>query len=173
MQAASGYHMYWPHGRGIFMNNAKTFLVWINEGDHIRVISMEKGGDILRVFEKFEKGLRTIGQGITKVTGKSDPFLLNPILGYITCCPTNLGTGMRASVHMQLPKLISKIGVDGIEKMASEINCEARGSFGEHSAVVGNRIDISNYRRLGVTEIELLHDVIRCANKLASLEDLC
>jgi creatine kinase len=47
MQAASGYHRYWPVGRGIYHNKAKTAVNWVNEGDHLRLISMEQGGDVL------------------------------------------------------------------------------------------------------------------------------
>jgi len=46
MQAASGYHQHWPQGRGIFISEDKKFLVWINEGDHIRIISMEQGDSV-------------------------------------------------------------------------------------------------------------------------------
>ena len=44
-QAASGYHEHWPHGRGVFHNPSKTFVNWVNEGDHLRIISMQDGGD--------------------------------------------------------------------------------------------------------------------------------
>mmetsp|Transcript_6362 Transcript_6362/g.880 ORF Transcript_6362/g.880 Transcript_6362/m.880 type:complete len:82 (+) Transcript_6362:162-407(+) len=77
------------------------------------------------------------------------------IIGHITCCPSNLGTGLRGSVHIKLPLLIAKYGLDGIDKMARERNCQARGSSGEHSKVV-DRIDISNWRRLGFKEYDLV-----------------
>jgi creatine kinase len=55
------------------------------------------------------------------------------IRGNITCCPSNLGTGMRASVHILVPKLIAKIGFEKIDEIARTMNCQARGSTGEHS----------------------------------------
>lgn len=94
----------------------------------------------------------------------------DPILGLITCCPSNLGTGMRGSVHIMVPKLIAKIGFDEIDKIARGMNCQARGSSGEHSEVK-DRIDISNWRRLGFKECDLVQDMIRCANKLSEMED--
>lgn len=170
MQAASGYHVHWPHGRGIFHSNAKEFILWINEGDHLRIISMEQGGDVKRVFERLSRGIAAIEEGIKKVTGKSTVFMSDPVLGMITCCPTNLGTAMRGSVHILVPKLIASLGFEKLDEIARTMNCQVRGSSGEHSEIV-DRIDISNWRRLGFKECDLIQDMIRCVNKLAEMED--
>jgi len=148
MQAASGYHADWPHGRGIFVSNDEKFMMWINEGDHLRIISMEKGGDVKSVFDRLSRGVKAVEEGIKKKTGKEQVFMSHPMMGMITCCPSNLGTCMRGSVHIMLPKLIEKLGFEKIDKIAREMNCQARGSSGEHSKVI-DRIDISNWRRLG------------------------
>jgi protein-arginine kinase len=170
MQAASGYHAFWPAGRGIFVSNDEKFLLWINEGDHLRIISMEKGGDTKSVFERLGRGVKAIEDGIKQITGRQEVFSCHPIYGMITCCPSNLGTCMRGSVHILVPKLIAKIGFDEIDHIAHTMNCQARGSSGEHSEVI-DRIDISNWRRLGFTEHQLVHDMIKCANILAKMED--
>jgi protein-arginine kinase len=172
MQAASGYHEHWPHGRGVFLNPAKTFVNWVNEGDHLRIISMENGGDVKAVFSRLSAGAAAIEAGVRAVTGQTEGeiFMMHPKFGAVTCCPSNLGTGMRGSVHIMLPKLIKAIGFDAIDKLARERNCQARGSSGEHSAVV-DRIDISNWRRIGFPEYELVDDMIKCANFLADEED--
>merc|ERR1712062_733509 len=88
----AGMERDWPEGRGIFHNAAKTFLLWVNEEDQMRIISMEKGGDVREVFSRLAKGIKA---------GKD--FCLDEKYGYIHSCPTNLGTGMRASVHVDLP----------------------------------------------------------------------
>ncbi len=170
MQAASGYHEHWPIGRGIFHSEAKDFVLWINEGDHLRIISMERGGDVKRVFKRLGRGIAAIENGIKTITRKDRVFMSDDVLGMITCCPSNLGTALRGSVHILIPKLIDRIGLEGIDKIAREINCQARGSSGEHSEVV-DRIDISNWRRLGFKEYELVEDMIKCVNKLAIMED--
>ena len=195
MQAASGYHEHWPEGRGVFRktatlsqfelkpdqffshkvplsadNTSKTFINWLNEGDHLRIISMEQGSDVLGVFTRLYDGIQTIRAGVTKITGAEEPFMIHPIFGNVTCCPSNLGSGMRGSVHILVPKLIAKIGFDEIDKLCRERNCQARGSSGEHSAVV-DRIDVSNWRRIGFPEWMLVQDMIICANYLAELED--
>lgn len=60
MQAASGYHEHWPHGRGVFVSQDKNFIMWINEGDHIRIISMEQGGSITSVLDRLAKAVTFI-----------------------------------------------------------------------------------------------------------------
>ena len=95
---ACGLNRNWPKGRGIFHNDAKTFLVWVNEEDQLRIISMQPGADIGAVFERLCRAAKHI-EGVAK-------FSHNAHLGYITSCPTNLGTAMRASVHIKLPNLM-------------------------------------------------------------------
>ena len=87
----------WPNGRGIFHNASKTFLVWVNEEDQLRIISMQPGADIGAVFERLSRGAAD--------TEKIVKFAHDDHLGYITSCPTNCGTAMRASVHIKLVKL--------------------------------------------------------------------
>ena len=94
---ACGLNREWPDGRGIFHNNSKTFLVWVNEEDQLRIISMQNGADILEVFTRLSKACTHI-ETVAK-------FSHDEHLGYITSCPTNLGTALRASVHIHLPNL--------------------------------------------------------------------
>jgi hypothetical protein len=65
MQAASGYHQYWPEGRGVFHNKEKTFINWLNEGDHLRLISMEQGSDVLGVFTRLYDGIQVSHSHVT------------------------------------------------------------------------------------------------------------
>ena len=97
---ACGLNREWPEGRGIFHNNEKTFLVWVNEEDQLRIISMQQGADIGAVFTRLSKAASHIESVAS--------FAHNNKLGYITSCPTNLGTALRASVHIALPKLGAK-----------------------------------------------------------------
>jgi arginine kinase len=94
---SSGLEREWPEARGIFHNDNKTFLVWVNEEDHLRIISMQNGSNIRQVFERLSVASAKI-ESIAK-------FQNDTHLGYIATCPTNCGTGMRASVHIKLPKL--------------------------------------------------------------------
>jgi creatine kinase/arginine kinase len=82
----------WPNNRGIFHNHDKTFLVWVNEEDQLRIISMQPGADIQAVFDRLCRAVAKI-ETIAK-------FSHDEHLGYITSCPTNLGTALRGSVHI-------------------------------------------------------------------------
>ena len=170
MQAASGYHDHWPHGRGVFLNHAKTFVNWVNEGDHLRIISMQKGGDVKAVFSRLSQAAKDIEDGVRTISGADEVFMMHPKFGAVTCCPSNIGTGMRGSVHILVPKLIAEVGFDKINAMCRDRNCQARGSTGEHSEVI-DRIDVSNWRRIGLPEYELVEDMINCVNYLAEQED--
>ncbi len=169
-QAASGHHRHWPAGRGVFLSENREFSMWVNEGDQLRIISMQEGGDIAGVFARLSRGIAAVETGIHALNGNSPVFLADKVLGIITVCPSNLGTAMRASVHMRIPKLTDKLGIEGIDQIARDLHCQARGGAGEHSAVT-DRVDISNRRRLGFTECTLVDDMIRCANRLADMED--
>ncbi|MEO0356769.1 MAG: phosphagen kinase [Pseudomonadota bacterium] len=170
MQAASGYHEHWPHGRGVYMSQDTQFVNWVNEGDHLRIISMQQGGDVKAVFSRLSRAAAAIEDGVKQITGEDDVFMMHPKFGAVTCCPSNIGTGMRGSVHILVPKLIDAIGFEEIDKLCRARNGQARGSSGEHSEVI-DRIDVSNWRRIGLPEYELVEDMINCANYLAERED--
>jgi len=169
-QAASGYHKYWPAGRGIFLNKDKTFLLWINEGDHMRIISMEKGGNVKSVFSRLSRGLAAIEAGIKNITGNIEAFLHTEHLGMITCCPSNLGTGLRGSVHIHLSKLLKSMPLKELDALVrKDFNCQARGTMGEHTEVT-DTVDISNFQRIGRPEYDLVQDMLNAVNHLTQLE---
>jgi creatine kinase len=143
---------------------------WLNEGDHLRIISMEQGSDVKGVFSRLSRAAQAIEAGVKKATGEKDAFMMHPKFGSLTCCPSNIGTGMRGSVHILVPNLIAQLGFEKIDALCRARNAQARGSSGEHSAVV-DRIDISNWRRIGMPEYLLIQDMIKVANFLADLED--
>ena len=146
---AAGLNRDWPEGRGIYHNDEKTFLVWINEEDQLRIISMQMGGDIKEVFTRLMTAISEIAKEVK--------FSYTEHLGYITSCPTNLGTAMRASVHIKLPKLSQDM--KAFEAIADEYHLQIRGIHGEHSLSEGGVYDISNKRRLGVTEVQCVQDM--------------
>ena len=96
--------------------------------------------------------------------------MMHPKFGAITCCPSNLGTGMRGSVHILIPKLIAAWGFKKIDEECRKRHCQARGSSGEHSEVV-DRVDISNWRRIGLPEYVIVGDMINCVNWIVEQED--
>lgn len=163
--AAAGAARDWPNARGIFHNNEKSFLVWCNEEDHMRVISMQNGGDVSTVFERFCRAVKSVEETI-KANGKE--FMYNDHLGFIGTCPSNLGTGLRASVMVKLPKLSEN--VEQFEAICKNLYLQPRGSSGEHSAAVGGVWDVSNKQRIGHSEAELVQTMINGVKKLIEME---
>jgi len=148
LQAANACR-YWPSGRGIYHNDDKTFLVWCNEEDHLRIISMQKGGDLGQVVRRLVSGVQEIEKRV--------PFSHSERFGFLTFCPTNLGTTIRASVHIGLPKLAANR--EKLEEVASKYNLQVRGTRGEHTEAEGGVYDISNKRRLGLTEYDAIKEM--------------
>lgn len=146
---SAGLNRDWPSGRGIYHNDEKTFLVWVNEEDQLRIISMQQGGDIKEVFTR-------LTTAISKIEEKIE-FSYSDHLGYITSCPTNLGTAMRASVHIKVPNLGADM--EKFEEITNRHHLQIRGIHGEHSESEGGIYDISNRRRLGVTEVQCVQDM--------------
>merc|ERR1712076_50086 len=160
----AGMERDWPKGRGIFHNKDKTFLIWVNEEDQLRIISMQKGGDVKQVFTRLAKGIQCVKECVKKESGKD--FCLDKKYGYIHSCPTNLGTGMRASVHVDLPAWTDKAGVDRLKARCEELHLQPRGTRGESGGQTGNTYDISNKHRLGYSEVELVQKMIDGVNTL-------
>jgi len=159
----AGMERDWPEGRGIFHNDKKTFLIWVNEEDQLRIISMENGGDVKGVFERLARGIQAVGDSVKKESGKD--FCLDPKYGYIHSCPTNLGTGMRASVHLDLPGW-TRHGVEKLKARCEELHLQPRGTRGESGGQTGHTYDISNKHRLGYSEVELVQKMIDGVNNL-------
>uniref|UniRef100_A0A3Q3F1F6 Creatine kinase S-type, mitochondrial n=1 Tax=Labrus bergylta TaxID=56723 RepID=A0A3Q3F1F6_9LABR len=154
----------WPDARGIWHNNEKNFLIWINEEDHTRIISMEKGGNMKRVFERFCRGLKQVEHLIQE---RGWEFMWNERLGYVLTCPSNLGTGLRAGVHIRLPFLSKD---PRFKKILDNLRLQRRGTGGVDTAATGDTFDISNLDRLGKSEVELVQLVIDGVNYLIECE---
>jgi len=154
----------WPDARGIWHNKTKNFLVWINEEDQCRVISMEQGGNMRQTFARFCHGIKEIERLMKE---KGHQFMWSERLGYLCTCPSNLGTVLRCSVHIQL-KLLSKD--KRFENIVSGLGLQWRGTAGEHTDAVDSIYDISNSARLKKTEREFVQLVIDGVETLIKME---
>merc|ERR1719326_1164112 len=146
---SAGLEREWPEARGIFHNEEKNFLVWVNEEDQLRIISMQMGSDIGAVFTR-------LATAANKIEEKAK-FASDDHLGYIATCPTNMGTGLRASVHINLPKLMKNPKLH--QEIADKYHVQIRGIHGEHTETDDGVFDISNLRRLGRNEVQLVQDM--------------
>lgn len=116
---------------------------------------MQDGGDVKAVFTRF-CALSEAMKASTEAAGAS--LMHNAALGYIGTCPSNLGTGMRASVMIELANLNENVPL--LHKICEMYDLQPRGSAGEHSAALGARWDISNKQRIGFSEVELAQKMI-------------
>lgn len=148
---SSGCGRHWPDARGIFHNEAENFFVWINEEDHMRIVSMQKGDAVVEIFKRFAAATEGI-QKVLKADGKD--FMHNDHLGWILTCPSNLGTGLRAGAMVKVPLISSRPDFKGIMK---KMGLQARGTAGVDSASTGGTWDISNADRLGKSETQLVN----------------
>merc|ERR1712212_1395078 len=154
----------WPDARGIWHNDEKSFLVWVNEEDHLRVISMQQGGNMREVFRRFCVGLGKIEEVFKK---HNHGFMWNEHLGYVLTCPSNLGTGLRGGVHVKLPKLSTHAEFDEI---LTRLRLQKRGTGGVDTASVGGVFDISNADRLGSSEVAQVQLVVDGVKLMVEME---
>uniref|UniRef100_A0AC35TN06 Arginine kinase n=1 Tax=Rhabditophanes sp. KR3021 TaxID=114890 RepID=A0AC35TN06_9BILA len=150
---------YWPKGRGIFHNDQKTFLIWVNEEDHLRIISMQNGSDVGSVLDRLVRGIKTFEKQVQ--------FSRSPRFGWYTHCPTNLGSTVRASVHISLPKLSKR---SDFNETCEKLQLQVRGIHGEHSESEGGIYDISNKARLGITEYQAVKQMYDGIKELIRIE---
>ena len=120
------------------------------------------------MFARLVNGINTVEESIQGNSEKS--FLLDDRLGYLHSCPSNLGTGMRASVHIDLPGWTAE-GVSKLRKRCEELSLQPRGTRGESGGETGCTYDISNKHRLGYSEVQLVQTMIDGVNTLYK-EDL-
>lgn len=156
----SGACSNWPHARGIFHNDEKTFLAWVNEEDHCRIISMSTDGNVYDVFERFSRA--------SDAFEKNADIMFADHLGYIGTCPSNLGTGLRASVMVVLPKFNED--PEFLEHCCHKLKLQPRGSSGEYSAAIGAKWDVSNMQRIGFSEVELVQKMINGVKQIIQWE---
>merc|ERR1719284_164820 len=134
----------------------ESALVWVNEEDHLRIISMEKGYNIRAVFDRFADLVRAVE---TACKGVGRKLEISDMYGNILSCPSNCGTGLRASMMIKIP-LASKEA--NFKTWCAERNLQARGSGGFASSAKDDGIrDVSNVDRMGKDEVQLVNEMIQ------------
>merc|ERR1719168_447784 len=141
----------WPYGRGCYQSEDGQCIIWFGEEDQLRIMCMKKGTKLNEVFDR----LKTLLDVVESIDGIK--FARSAKYGYVTSCPSNLGTGMRASVHVKLPNL-TKDGTDAKAKeVAKPLGLSVRGTGGEHTPIgADGTVDISPRARLFIKESEII-----------------
>lgn len=160
-QEAGGFNADYPCCRGMFVADDRRLRVWLNEEDHMRIISQDNSADLASVYNHLVGALAIIGKDLS--------FVKNDNYGYLTSCPTNIGTTMRAGVHIQLPKLDRSRHL--LETIVKKNDLQIRGTSGENTEVMDSVFDISNKRRLGISEFEIITTLHRGLQEIIAAEE--
>jgi protein arginine kinase len=135
-------------GSAVVMNRRQTLSVMINEEDHLRMQSIRSGLQLKQAFKLVDK--------IDSALEEKLEFAYDHKLGYLTACPTNVGTGMRASAMLHLPGLVLSELINQVIQAVSKIGLAVRGLYGEGTEAMGNLFQISNQTTLGEKEDEII-----------------
>src|SRR5438309_9982396 len=137
--------------------------VMVNEEDHLRLHGMRSGFDLEDAYAAVE--------AVDAELGRLVPFAFHPEFGYLTSCPTNAGTGLRASVLIHLPGLVLTKEINKILQGLTQVGLTFRGLYGEGSEVVGNLFQLSNQTTLGKSERELLDQLGKLVRQVLEYEE--
>jgi len=137
--------------RGVAIHSQEKFSVMISEEDHLRMQVMQSGLDLQTAWERINRIDDFIEQSVT--------YAYHERLGYLTACPTSVGTGMRVSVMMHLPALVITRQIDKVFRSLQKISLAVRGLYGEGSQAMGDFYQISNQITLGRSEQEIIKQV--------------
>lgn len=150
-QLISREHAESEGARAVIIDRDEQFSVMINEEDHLRIQVMHSGLDLDGAWEQIDRIDDLIEEHVT--------YAFNDQLGYLTACPTNVGTGVRISVMLHLPALVITRQIEKVFRSLQKISLAVRGLYGEGSQATGDFYQISNQITLGKSEQELAKEV--------------
>ena len=184
---SAGIASEWPYGRGCYVSEDKGFIIWVGEEDHrkcsrslcvffrtasnssgctVRIMCMRRGTVLNEVFDRLRGAL----DAVEAIEGMD--FAVSADYGVVTSCPTNLGTGMRASLHIQLPNLTAGGSDEKAKAIAKPLGLSVRGMGGEHTPIgADGTVDISPSARFCISEAEIITALYKGIEQLKAAED--
>src|SRR5688572_1156434 len=148
-------------GAAVFLGD--RLGVMVNEEDHLRLQALQSGFALQKAYGAIEELDRALGARL--------PYSFHPEFGFLTACPTNVGTGLRASVLIHLPGLVLTKEVARVLQGLTQVGLTFRGLYGEGSEVVGNFFQLSNQTTLGKSETELLVHLGKVVRQVMDYEE--
>ena len=148
--------------RNLVVSDDASIVIMVNEEDHLRIQSMVSG---LRLQEAYEHA-----QTIDKAIEAKYPYAFDERFGYLTACPTNVGTGLRASVMLHLPALTISGRITRLIRSIIQLGYSVRGLYGEGSEALGNIYQISNQRTMGVSEEDTIEQLTKIVEGIIAEE---
>lgn len=148
--------------RGVAVSADEALSIMVCEEDHLRIQALRSGLNLDDAWKEIEAADRALAQVV--------PYAFHAQYGYLTCCPTNVGTGMRVSVMMHLPAAAFSKQMEKLLQSLSRLNFAVRGFFGEGTQPVGDLFQVSNQVTLGKSEGEILEEMKRIVPDLIGWE---
>jgi protein arginine kinase len=150
-------------GSAVVINSTQTLSIMVNEEDHLRMQAISSGLDLQKTF-------RAIDNVDSALEAHLD-FAFDPDLGYLTACPTNVGTGMRASAMVHLPGLVLSEQINQVVNSVNKIGLAVRGLYGEGTEAMGNLFQVSNQTTLGENENQIIDRLNKVIETLIQREN--
>lgn len=149
-------------GCATVMNRNQTISIMVNEEDHLRMQAIRPGLQLLSAFNSLSQ--------IDSELDRDLDFAFDSRYGYLTACPTNLGTGMRASAMLHLPGLVLSDQINHTIQGANRIGLAVRGLYGEGTEAMANLFQVSNQTTLGTSEEEVIEHLGKVINRIIENE---
>lgn len=153
-----------PEGRMLVISADESVAIMVNEEDHLRIQVMANGLSLQQAY--------TVCNMLDDVLDETLHYAFDEKLGYLTTCPTNLGTGLRASVMMHLPALEASGLISRLTSTVSKLGLTIRGTYGEGSSVLGSIYQISNQITLGITEKDAIQNLESVTRQIIQSENI-
>ncbi len=150
------------HGAALVTNREQGTFVMVNEEDHLRIQVLAPGFQLKALWSRIDRFDDLLSAHI--------PFAFDSEYGYLTACPTNLGTGMRASVMLHLPGLVLSGQIQAVLQGVAKLGLAARGFYGEGSQTLGNLYQISNQSSLGESESQIIDRICAVISQIIAHE---
>lgn len=149
-------------GRGVFIDNTETLSIMVNEEDHIRLQAISSGLSMDKCWEYARQIDSRLAQKID--------YAYDEKFGHLTSCPTNVGTGLRASILIHLPGLVLTKEIEKVINRIAKVGLVVRGFYGEGTDVLGNLFQISNQTTLGRSEEEIIDSLAKVTQQIIEYE---
>ncbi len=150
-------------GSGLVLNRDESLCVMINEEDHLRMQALRPGLQLKQAWQAIDS--------IDTRLEKKLEYAFNPELGYLTACPTNLGTGIRVSAMLHLPGLVLDEQINQIIQAVNKLGLAVRGLYGEGTEALGNAFQVSNQMTLGESGADIVERLSKVLNQIIEQEE--
>lgn len=152
-------------GKLLILSSDESISIMVNEEDHLRIQVIEKGNDINKAYEIADK--------VDTLLNESLKFAFDNDYGYLTQCPTNIGTAMRVSLLLHLPALTETGAITRIKMNMEKLSMTIRGTYGEGTDIIGAVYQLSNQITLGLSENEAIENLALLSQQIINEERAC